>query len=54
MEIEGEEKAIRKVAEKLGLDINEGITRTYFEIYQDFCERKGKEMENLVFWRKSR
>ena len=53
IEIEGSREEIRKVAEKLNLDIKKGITRTYREIYEDFCKKEGRETENLVFWRKS-
>ncbi|MEE9323375.1 MAG: class IV adenylate cyclase [Candidatus Aenigmarchaeota archaeon] len=54
MEIEGNENAIRNVIERLGLDPKKGITKTYLELYQDFCKEQGKEMENLIFWRKAR
>ncbi|MCK4531796.1 MAG: class IV adenylate cyclase, partial [Candidatus Aenigmarchaeota archaeon] len=53
MEIEGTRKGIRDVIEKLGLDPEKGITKTYFELYQDSCKEKEEEMKNLVFWRKS-
>jgi adenylate cyclase class 2 len=54
MEIEGTKEGIRDVSSKLGLDMNKGITQTYMELYQDFCKKQGKEMENLVFWKKAR
>lgn len=54
MEIEGSESSIRNVIEKLGLDPMEGITDTYFDLYEKFCKEKGMEMENLVFWKKAR
>lgn len=54
MEIEGEPEKIREVASGLGLDMKNGITKTYLELYEDFCREQGKEMENLVFFKKSR
>lgn len=54
MEIEGEESGIRNVIERLGLDPQKGITETYFELYENLCKEQGKEMENLVFWKRAR
>ncbi len=53
VEIEGTKEGIREVIEKLGFDPKRAITEAYFEIYREICEREGKEMGNLVFWRKS-
>ncbi|UCC91327.1 MAG: adenylate cyclase, partial [Candidatus Aenigmatarchaeota archaeon] len=54
MEIEGEESRIRNMIERLGLDPQKGITETYFELYENLCKEQGKEMENLVFWKRAR
>ncbi len=54
MEIEGEESGIRNIIKRLGLDPQKGITETYFELYENFCKERGKEMENLVFWKRAR
>jgi len=54
IEIEGDERGIEKVAEKLNLVIKKGITKTYLEVYEDFCKEKGIEPENIVFWRRAR
>lgn len=54
MEIEGTERGIMEVIQKLGLNITDGITETYFDLYEEFCRKKGKEMDNLVFWKRSR
>jgi adenylate cyclase class 2 len=54
MEIEGSEGGIRAAIAKLGLDPKKGMTKTYLELYLDYCKEKGIEMENLVFWKKAR
>lgn len=53
IEIEGSESGIREVAKGLNMDIKKGITKTYLEIYEDLCREKGREVENLVYWRKA-
>jgi adenylate cyclase class 2 len=53
MEIEGGEAEIRSAMTRLGLDPKKGTTKTYLELYQDYCKEKGIEMENLVFWKKA-
>ena len=50
LEIEGDEEEIREAAEKLGLEIGKGITKTYRRIYEDYCREKGREPEKLVLW----
>ncbi len=54
IEIEGSEAGIRSAIMKLGLDPKRGIKETYLELYQSRCKEKGMEMENLIFWRKTR
>lgn len=54
MEIEGTKNEIRNVIGKLGLDPKKGITETYFDLYENLCKEQGKEIENLVFWKKSK
>lgn len=41
LEIEGNKKSIEKVIQLLNLDKNERITKTYLELYQDYCKAKG-------------
>ncbi|MCD6590727.1 MAG: class IV adenylate cyclase [Candidatus Aenigmarchaeota archaeon] len=53
VEIEGNEKRILETAQKLGLDIRNGLSKTYMDLYREYCEQRGLEMENLIFWKKS-
>jgi len=41
VEIEGEKEPIKKLAVKLGFDLNANITRSYDGIYKDLCLSKG-------------
>ncbi len=54
IEIEGSAGSIRNAIARLGLDPKKGRTESYLKLYRQFCEDKGIEMENLVFWRKAR
>jgi len=55
IEIEGPPNAIGQAITRLGLDPKKGVTETYFEIYEEHCRERGiPEMENLIFWKKSR
>ncbi|MCK5018970.1 MAG: class IV adenylate cyclase [Candidatus Peribacteraceae bacterium] len=54
MEIEGSENGIRDTISKLGLDMTNGITETYLELYQKHCKEKDIEMDNLIFWKRSK
>jgi predicted adenylyl cyclase CyaB len=49
IEIEGSKKAIQKTAKILGLDLKEGITATYWGLWEDFRKRKGIKEENIIF-----
>lgn len=53
-EIEGDRRGITDAASKLGFDPSGGITKTYLELYRDYCKERGEEMENLIFWKGSR
>jgi len=49
IEIEGSKKSIQKAAKILGLDLKEGITATYWGLWEDFRKRKGLKEENIIF-----
>jgi predicted adenylyl cyclase CyaB len=49
VEIEGSKKAIQKTAKILGLDLKNGITATYWDLWKDYCKRKGIKEENIIF-----
>jgi hypothetical protein len=49
IEIEGNKKTIQKTAKILGLDLKEGITATYWGLWEDFRKRKGIKEENIIF-----
>lgn len=41
LEIEGSREEIEKIVRLLGLDRREGSTKTYEEIYQEYCKKRG-------------
>jgi predicted adenylyl cyclase CyaB len=49
MEIEGPKINIEKICQKLGLDLKNGITKSYWEIWEEYCKRKHLDPENIVF-----
>ncbi len=49
IEIEGEEKSIRKVVNILGLNFEDRITATYWDLWKEYTERKGIKNENITF-----
>jgi predicted adenylyl cyclase CyaB len=50
IEIEGNKKSIQKTVNLLGLRLADGITATYWGLWEDYCQRKGiKKEENIVF-----
>ncbi len=49
VEIEGSEKGIREVAEKLGLDFSTAITKGYGELFSSHCRDNGIPMQDMVF-----
>lgn len=53
LEIEGPSGDIKDAMEKLGLDPGQGIKKDILQLYTEYCEERGQEVENLVFWKKS-
>jgi predicted adenylyl cyclase CyaB len=49
VEIEGSKKAIQKTAKILGLNLKNGIAATYWDLWKDYCKRKGIKEENIIF-----
>jgi len=49
LEIEGKEKDIKRVMDKLGLDIKQGLTDTYKKLHQQYCKEKGIKAKDIVF-----
>jgi adenylate cyclase class 2 len=49
IEIEGSKKSIQKAAKLLGLRLADGITATYWGLWEDYCQRKGIKEENIIF-----
>jgi len=49
IEIEGSKKAIQKTAKILGLDLKNGITATYWGLWEDYCQKRGIKEENIIF-----
>ena len=49
IEIEGSEEDIDKTIETLGLNPQEGSSKTYKRIFQEFCEQNNMEFGDMVF-----
>lgn len=49
IEIEGEEKDIKKVVKILELDFKNGIISTYWDLWNEFCKKEGIKNKNIVF-----
>jgi len=49
LEIEGEEKDILCVIKDLGLDIKDSSTKTYVQVYREYCKRNRVEGGDMVF-----
>lgn len=49
LEVEGKEKDINKVVKILGLNFQERIIGTYWDLWKEFCRRKGISSKNIVF-----
>jgi len=49
IEIEGSKKAIQKTAKILGLNLKEGITATYWGLWEDYRQKHGLKEENIIF-----
>jgi predicted adenylyl cyclase CyaB len=52
LEIEGNKKSIQKTAKLLGLRLADGITATYWGLWEDYCQRKGIEKEENIIFKK--
>ena len=52
IEIEGNKKVIEKTAKVLGLNLKEGITATYWELWENYRKKKGIKDENIIFKKK--
>jgi adenylate cyclase class 2 len=51
IEIEGDSERIREICEALRLELREGISLNYMELYVEYCEKKGIEPSDMVFAR---
>jgi len=49
VEIEGSEKGIAEAAEKLGLDMTRGITKSYGDLFREYCKDMGIQLKDMVF-----
>ena len=49
IEIEGSKKSIQKTAKLLGLRLADGITATYWGLWEDYRKKRGIKDENIVF-----
>ncbi len=49
MEIEGGKDSIVKVCSKLNLALKDGITKTYWDLWEEYCGRKNIKERNIVF-----
>jgi len=49
VEIEGEEKEIRKIAGLLRLKIEDGTSKNYHELYLDYCGERSASPGDMVF-----
>ena len=52
IEIEGSKRAIQKTAKILELDLKEGITKTYWGLWEDYRKEKSIKEKNIIFKRK--
>ena len=53
IEIEGSKKAIEKAAKLLGLRLANGITATYWGLWEDYRKTYGLKNENIIFKKKN-
>lgn len=49
IEFEGKERAIKEMVEILGLNFEDRIMGTYWDIWREFSEKKGIKDENITF-----
>jgi len=49
VEIEASEKEIAETAEKLGLDMTLGITKSYGDLFREHCKDMGVQLKDMVF-----
>lgn len=49
IEIEGEKEGIERILPMLKLDIKEGTSKNYMELYSDYCKKKGIKSKDMVF-----
>jgi adenylate cyclase class 2 len=49
IEIEGNENSILKTIKMLRLSLKEGITATYWGLWENYCRKKGIKNENIIF-----
>ena len=52
IEIEGNKKVIEKTAKVLGLNLKEGITATYWELWENYRRKRGIKDKNIIFKKK--
>lgn len=49
IEIEGNEKSILRTIKILGFDLKDGITATYWGLWENYRRKKGIKNENIIF-----
>jgi len=49
IELEGEKTGIESAAAVLNLNMEEGMSKNYLEIYREFCKERGVEPADMVF-----
>jgi len=49
VEIEGSKKEIQKTTKILGLNFQDRIIKTYWDLWRDYCKRQGVKEENIIF-----
>ncbi len=49
IEIEGAEDEIESIASKLGLNVENGTSKNYMEIFREHCKITGKKPNDMVF-----
>jgi len=52
IEIEGKRKEIKEMVKILGLDLKDGITATYWGLWEDYRKRKDIKDKNIIFRKK--
>ena len=49
IEIEGSKAGITNTIKQLGLKFEDGITKTYWDLWEKYCTKKHLDLENIIF-----